>query len=106
MSIRDLSPVEAKNKLDREGGVKLLDVRTPEEKSRADIGGDIIPVQELEERLQELNASDKYIIYCHHGGRSAEASRILQNAGFNSVWNLAGGIDRWSLEVDSTVARY
>ena len=106
MSIRDLSPSEAKDKLDRDSTVKLLDVRTPEAKSRADIGGDLIPVQELEERLQELNASDNYIIYCHHGGRSAEATRILQSAGFTSVWNLAGGIDRWSLEVDSTVTRY
>jgi len=87
----------------------LLDVRSPAEHATAWIDGDVhIPLQELPRRVAELEASkDKTIItYCHHGLRSLQAARLLANHGFKDVRSLAGGIDRWSLEIDERVPRY
>jgi rhodanese-related sulfurtransferase len=46
------------------------------------------------------------VVYCKTGGRSAQAARRLRAAGFTRVWNLAGGIRRWSEDVDATVPKY
>jgi adenylyltransferase/sulfurtransferase len=46
------------------------------------------------------------VVYCHHGSRSLLAAEFLVEQGFPRVWNLTGGIDRWSSEVDPTVATY
>jgi rhodanese-related sulfurtransferase len=46
------------------------------------------------------------VLYCHHGSRSRAAAEFLVERGFRHVWNLTGGIDRWSADVDSTVATY
>jgi rhodanese-related sulfurtransferase len=46
------------------------------------------------------------VLYCHHGSRSRAAAELLVERGFRRVWNLTGGIDRWSADVDPTVATY
>jgi len=87
----------------------LLDVREPHEFETARIeGAHLVPLGSLEARLAELAPwKDRcVVVHCHKGGRSAKACRTLAAAGFHEVWNLAGGIDAWSLTVDPEVPRY
>ncbi len=85
----------------------LLDVRTPQEYQIARIDGAIlIPLQELPDRLNELDTASMIVTQCHSGIRSATAVNFLRQHGFAKTKNLAGGIDAWSREVDPSVPRY
>ncbi|MCC6993968.1 MAG: rhodanese-like domain-containing protein [Deltaproteobacteria bacterium] len=79
-----------------EAGATLLDVRLPEEYQESHIKGAInIPVHELERRMSELGAKDKpIVVYCHSGGRSAQATALLEQASFAKVFDL-GPMDAW-----------
>lgn|SRR5690606_30704145 len=85
---------------------KLLDVRRQEERDFANIGGDFIPLDELEDRFHELNKEHPLVVYCHHGVRSMYACQFLLSQGFENVYNLTGGIDLWSQLVDHNIKRY
>jgi rhodanese-related sulfurtransferase len=87
----------------------LLDVREPFEHALAAIpGSTLIPLGEIPDRAGELDAwrDEEIVVYCHHGVRSAHAIGWLRQLGFAKLVNLAGGIDRWSLEVDHGIPRY
>jgi adenylyltransferase/sulfurtransferase len=89
--------------------VYLLDVRQPWENEYCQLPGSVlIPLPELPERIADVEAPDKalVVVYCHHGIRSLSGAAILQRAGFENVASLAGGIEAWSLQVDSKVPRY
>jgi len=73
-------------------GVTLVDVRSPEEHEAHNIGGKLLPLTELPERLTELNPSHLIILYCHSSQRSIQALNMLLEAGFASVKYLIGGI--------------
>jgi rhodanese-related sulfurtransferase len=107
-SIQQVSVLELKEKMLRKKAFHLLDVRTREEKVIADIGGQLIPVNEIEERFSELHGLEDLdiIIYCHHGMRSYHACCLLKEKGLKRVSNLSGGIDQWSLQVDNSISRY
>ena len=87
----------------------LLDVRNPDENALAKIeGSTLIPMSELQSRLAELEPrkNEPIVVHCHHGGRSLKATTFLRQQGFTQVQNMAGGIDAWSVSVDSSVPRY
>jgi rhodanese-related sulfurtransferase len=65
-----------------------------------------IPMQEIPQRLAELPDSRTIACLCHHGVRSQQVARYLQQNGFEHVANIAGGIDAWSAELDPAVPRY
>ena len=71
-------------------------------------GSLLIPLPELEERADELDAlaGKEVVVYCHHGVRSRSAAAFLERLGFADVVSLAGGIDAWSLRIDPKVPRY
>jgi rhodanese-related sulfurtransferase len=93
-----------------ESGLVLVDCRTDAEWDQARIEGAVlIPLQEMHERVDELRPYDDgrpLVVYCHHGRRSLRAAAILREAGMTGALSMAGGIDRWSLEIDSSVPRY
>ena len=98
-----------KGLLDAGASVYLVDVRQPWEHERACLPDHaLIPLDELPQRLDELDPPEGALVvaYCHHGVRSLSAAAILQNGGFSRVASLAGGIDRWSLQIDPKIARY
>lgn len=106
-AVPTLSVRELKRKMDGGEAFTLIDVREPYEYEVARIEGSrLIPLGELEARVGELPRTGPLVLQCHSGGRSEHAARLLQGAGFNNVYNLAGGIEAWSLEIDPTVARY
>lgn len=87
----------------------LLDVREQNEYDIARIDGSVLlPMSELRLRLEELepHQDSRIVVHCHHGGRSMQVTRALRDRGYANVQNMAGGIDAWSLQIDSSVARY
>ncbi|MDP3921664.1 MAG: molybdopterin-synthase adenylyltransferase MoeB [Candidatus Omnitrophota bacterium] len=105
----DISVEALKQKLDSKDDFFFLDVRESFEYEIAKIEGTkLIPLGEIEQRLQELEPfKDKEIVaHCHHGGRSRRALEILEAKGFRKLKNVAGGIDEWSINIDSSVPRY
>lgn len=89
----------------------LLDVREAWElqTARLDLPGARtlhIPMGTLPARLHELDRAQPILGLCHHGARSQQCVAFLQRQGFDAVYNVAGGIDAWSLAVDPSVPRY
>ncbi len=85
----------------------LLDVREYHEYDIANFEGSVlIPLGEIEDRLDELNPEDEIVVHCHHGGRSMKATMYLKDKGFSNVKNLAGGIDAWAEKYDPDMPRY
>lgn len=89
----------------------LLDVREAWElqTARLDLPGAStlhIPMHTLPARLHELRRTQPILGLCHHGARSWQCVAFLQQQGYDAVYNVAGGIDAWSREVDASVPRY
>lgn len=87
----------------------ILDCRTADEHAIAKIEGSVlIPMQEIVERLAELEPwRDKpIVVHCHHGVRSLRVTHFLREKGFTQTQSMKGGIDAWSVEVDPSVPRY
>jgi rhodanese-related sulfurtransferase len=102
-----IDPRQLRERLDRGDDVQLIDVREDWEAAIARLDGAIhMPMAQIESRLQELDAKRPTVIYCHHGIRSLHAALALRGRGFADVRSLRGGIDRWAVEIDSSLARY
>ena len=105
----EISCQSVKAKLDSGDGFLLLDCRETDEHAVARIAGArLLPMSEIQARQDEL-ASERdreIVVYCHHGGRSLQVARWLRHQGFAQARSMAGGIDRWSLEIDAAVPRY
>ena len=85
----------------------VLDVREPQEYAFARLPfSQLLPLGDLPRRVHELDSARDIVVHCRTGKRSAQAVEMLQQAGFRKVWNLKGGIDAWSREVDPSVPRY
>ena len=85
----------------------VLDVREPWEHEIAHLEPALLmPMSTVPTRHAELPADRPIVVYCHHGARSAMVADYLRAAGHRRVVNLAGGIDRWSVDVDPSVPRY
>jgi molybdopterin/thiamine biosynthesis adenylyltransferase/rhodanese-related sulfurtransferase len=106
-AVPSLSVLELKRKMDAGEPLTLVDVRESWEHDIAHIAGSrLIPLGELEEHLEELRREGILVLQCHSGGRSEQATRLLREVGFANVFNLEGGIEAWSKEIDPTVPRY
>ncbi|MSP62722.1 MAG: hypothetical protein EXR72_20810 [Myxococcales bacterium] len=89
--------------------VYLVDVREPWEHALAALPDSVlIPLGELRQHAEELSPPEGALVvaYCHHGVRSLSGAAILAQLGHPGAVSLAGGIDRWSLEIDPKIPRY
>jgi len=103
----EISPREVKERMDRGESVVLVDVREAWEHEICRIDGAMqIPLGSLAASLNTLPDVDEVICYCHHGMRSLDAAAWLRFQGIIRAKSLAGGIDRWSREIDAAVLRY
>lgn len=89
----------------------VLDVREPWEVQIASLSFDgaptvCIPMNEVPSRLAELDATQPVLSLCHHGVRSLQVAAFLERHGFTDVFNVSGGIDAWSRQVDASVPLY
>jgi rhodanese-related sulfurtransferase len=107
MTDLEITPSEVKQRLDRGDGVLLVDVREPWEFEICRIAGaKLIPMGTIPANLQALDSDNEVICYCHHGMRSLDVAVWLRGQGVERAKSLAGGIDRWSAEIDPSVPQY
>lgn len=106
-SYTDVTVSEAKTMIDSNPSLVILDVRNQSEYNSGHVrNAKLIPIYELESRLDELDMNDKILVYCKLGGRSSTASEILSDNGFLYVYNMLGGITAWMDEGYPVYVKY
>lgn len=105
--VPEITPEALAEKLNNGADITVIDVREPHEYEIANIGGELIPLGELDEHLDQIPKSQEVIVHCRSGKRSADAIKKLQNKyGYQNLYNLKGGILAYAEEVDQTLATY
>ncbi|MFZ0744150.1 MAG: molybdopterin-synthase adenylyltransferase MoeB [Terracidiphilus sp.] len=104
--IPQITVKELKQRLDAGEKVFILDVREPYEYQIANIGGKLIPQNDVPQRLAEIDRDREVVVHCLSGGRSQRIAEFLKQSGYANVANLAGGIRAWSEEIDPSVPKY
>jgi len=104
--ITEIQVEELKRRLDAGEDLFVLDVREPHEYQICNIGGYLIPLNDLPKRVNELDSSREIVAHCKMGGRSAKAVQFLRQAGFTKVHNLKGGIMAWADRIDPKMPKY
>jgi rhodanese-related sulfurtransferase len=106
----EITPQDVQRRLQAGEKLALIDVREPAEFQLASIGGaELIPMRTVPAELARLDSQagdTPLIVFCHHGVRSLNVVHWLREQGVDACQSMAGGIDRWSLEIDPLVARY
>ena len=101
--------IEVKAALDKKEDFVFIDCRLPNEYAITKIdGADLIPLQQLGQRLGELRGkeSKKVIVHCRSGGRSLQFAQVLRQQGFKDVKSMAGGILLWNKDVNPGGPQY
>jgi adenylyltransferase/sulfurtransferase len=106
LTVPQITVKELKRRIDAGEDVYILDVREPWEYKLAQIGGKLIPQNEVPQRLAEIDRDREVIVQCHRGVRSQRVAEFLKQSGYPRVVNLAGGIHAWSDEIDPKVQKY
>ncbi len=102
-----ITPKELAARLKSGEKIRLIDVRQPDELAISRFAGaESIPLENLAERLDDLKRDEKIVLICRMGKRSAQALRIMQDAGFHRAQHLAGGINAWAAEIDPSLPVY
>lgn len=104
-SVTEITAQELKTRLEK-GDIKLVDVRQQSEYDQASIKGSTLLTEELLKELQGLDKSTAIAFHCHHGSRSRKMAEGFVQQGFTKIYNVTGGIDAWSKNVDSSVPVY
>jgi molybdopterin/thiamine biosynthesis adenylyltransferase/rhodanese-related sulfurtransferase len=107
VGVHEVAPSDLADRLRRGEAVELIDVRESYEWRIGRIeGARHLPLDRLGANWSDLPRDRDIVLYCHHGARSRAAAEFLAAQGFDSLWNLSGGIDRWSVDVDPSIRRY
>jgi rhodanese-related sulfurtransferase len=102
----EITPRETAELL-KQGKIKLLDVRTPEDFAIASVPGSVLVDQSLAQEIMQTWPKDTAIVtMCHHGMRSLDAAAYLRGHGFSDTRSMSGGIEAWSRQIDSSIPRY
>jgi adenylyltransferase/sulfurtransferase len=104
--IPQITVKELKRRIDAGEDVQLIDVREPYEYQIAQIGGKLIPQNDVPQRLAEIDREREVVVHCRSGARSQRIAEFLKQSGYPRVANLAGGILAWSDEIDPRVQKY
>jgi sulfur-carrier protein adenylyltransferase/sulfurtransferase len=104
--IPQMTVQELKQRRDAGEDLFVLDVREPYEYQIANIGGTLIPQNEVPQRLAEIDRNREIVVQCRSGGRSQRIAEFLAQQGYPNVKNLAGGILAWADAVDPTITKY
>lgn len=106
MPIAEITPNELKELLAGPAPPTLIDVREEGEAAICSIDGStLIPMSTLPQRLAEIPSDRQVALYCHHGMRSMMAGQWMARNGYDAL-SLAGGIDRWAVEIEPEMNRY
>ena len=107
-TMEEITATELKQRLDQGDDIQIIDVREPHEYEIGQIpNSKLIPLGQVLNRMNEIDADRETVVHCKMGGRSAKAIEALQRSGFaGHLVNLKGGITAWSNEVDPSVPKY
>ena len=108
-SVPEITVRELKDRLDQGETPFILDVREPHEYEIANLGGALVPLGSLPDRLDEIREhrhDDLVVVHCRSGARSANAVAFLQQHGFDNAVNLKGGVLAWSDQIDPSLPTY
>ena len=104
--IPQMTVQELKRRIDAGDDLFILDVREPFEYQIANIGAKLIPLNDVPQRLAEIDREREIVVHCKMGGRSQRVAEFLHQSGYAKVSNLAGGIVAWANEIDPKVPKY
>lgn len=104
--IPQITVLELKQRLDAGENLMILDVREPFEYQIANIGGTLIPMNEVPQSLAEIDRDREIVVQCRSGGRSQRIAEYLAARGYPNVKNLAGGILAWADQIDPKITKY
>jgi monothiol glutaredoxin len=104
--VKQITVQDLKGLLDAGKVPHLFDVRTPDERARAKLSASKPYDESAQLVLKDLPRDTPIVFMCHHGGRSQQAADHYLRQGFTDVYNVQGGIDAWSREIDPSVPRY
>jgi sulfur-carrier protein adenylyltransferase/sulfurtransferase len=105
----EMTATELKERLDRGDRLTLIDVREPHEWQIGNLshyGAELIPLREFAERINGREFDSEVVVYCRSGARSGRAVAAMREAGYEGVWNLAGGMNAWAEQVDPSFPKY
>ncbi|MEX1189155.1 MAG: rhodanese-like domain-containing protein [Bacteroidia bacterium] len=101
ISVSELQQWRAENKAHQ-----LIDVREEYEHENVNIQGELIPMGEIPNRLEEVRKDVPVVFHCKTGGRSGNVTKYMMQRGYDNVYNLKGGIYAWIDEIDSSLSKY
>ena len=105
--VKTIDVYELKELMDGTKQFQLIDCREPDEYEFCNIGGELIPVGEIESSLDRIRKDIPVVVQCRSGARSGRVVQVLQQRyGFTNLHNLEGGILAWSDEIDPDVPKY
>ncbi|HEU4529559.1 MAG TPA: rhodanese-like domain-containing protein [Steroidobacteraceae bacterium] len=105
--VSEVTPTEFVRRREAGNDAVLLDVREEWELQIANVPGTVhVPMNEIPQRLGELDPARETVVLCRSGRRSLQVARFLEQSGFRSVANLTGGILAWSRELDTSIPEY
>ncbi len=98
---------QLKSLIDSGEDFQLIDVREPYESEICQIGGELIPMAEVMQRVDAIARDKKVVVHCRSGKRSASVIHALEQAhGFTNLYNLEGGVLAWSDQIDPSLPKY
>lgn len=107
IKVKEISVRELEALITTEKDFQLIDVREPYEYQISNIGGELIPLGEIEEAVNRISRSKQVILHCRSGGRSTQAIEILEKKfGFANLYNLKGGILAWAKQIENSLPKY
>ena len=104
--VEEITVQELKKLKEQKKEVFILDVREPYEYEICNMGGHLIPMGELPNRLSEIPNNREIVVHCKGGGRSRRATEFLKQSGFQHVVNLKGGMISWIDEIEPNLVKY
>ncbi|MCS6903951.1 MAG: molybdopterin-synthase adenylyltransferase MoeB [Bacteroidia bacterium] len=104
--IKEITALELKQLIESGANFELIDVREPFEYEICNLGGKLIPLGEIKERLDCIPRDKLVVVHCKMGGRSAKAIELLLELGYHNLVNLKGGIIAYASEVDTSIPKY
>jgi monothiol glutaredoxin len=104
--VKSISVQELQAKMRSDAGLQLFDVRAQKERDQAQIEGSKLLDRATQQYIMTLDKATPLYFHCHHGQRSQQAAAFFLSHGFSNVFNVSGGIDAWSVDVDPKVPRY
>ena len=104
--MKEVTVQELKALLDSKADFQLIDVREPHEYQIANLGGELIPLGQVEAQADKVARDKQVVVHCRSGARSLQVAQLLRRSGFKDVKSMAGGILLWNKDVNPGGPQY